>query len=115
MENPNTRPYTAEELEALFIEEASNSDMPQNNKGGNRGPDLFILQDNNVTATEITVVEKLNLDIEPMAEKPNVKSKLQSYAPFIILGVILTGVGIYLYYDYQKRKETEKTQKPKKE
>lgn len=115
MENPNTRPYTPEELEALLNEKAPYSDMPQNNKGGNTALNPVILKDNNLPPIEVISAEKLKPSVELIAEKPQVTSKLQTYAPFIILGVILTGVGIYLYYDYCKRKEAEKMQKPKRE
>lgn len=115
MENPNTRPYTAEELEALLKEETPYSDMPQNNNGGQINTSPVILHYNNPVFTEIAPVEALSLNIEVSADKPQTPSKLKTHAPFIILGIILTGVVIYLYYDYRKRKVDEKIPKPKNE
>lgn len=115
MENPNTRPYTAEELEVLLKEEVANNDIPKNNKGSKRLPNQVILQDITLPPTEVRADEIRNMHSESRVDNVTETSKLKTYAPFIILGVILTGVGIYLYYDYRKRKETEKMQKPKKE
>ena len=115
MENPNTRPYMPEELEALLQEENPNNDIPKNNIESKGILNPVILQDNNRIAKQILPAETSSLGAEVSAEKPQTTSKLQTYAPFIILGIILTGVGIYLYYDYRKRKEAEKVQKPESE
>lgn len=113
MENPNTRPYTAEELEALLNEEVTNRNMPENNKRVKTDPSHIISKDNNHVPTEIVPVITQSPSVEPTAEKPQSTLKMKTYGPLIILGVILTGVGIYLYYDYRKRKEAEKVQKRK--
>ena len=83
MENPNTRPYTVEELEELLKEEALNSDISKNNKGSKANLNPVILQDNNLKVKGIVPPEILSLDAEVSTEKPQAKSKLQLYVPFI--------------------------------
>lgn len=114
MENPNTRPYTAEELEALLKEEASNSDMPENNKGSKTNHSPIIFQNMNLATPEEMIYE-INASNSESTVNQKAASKLKAYAPFLILGVILTSVGIYLYYDYRKRKKAEKRYKPENE
>lgn len=113
MENPNSRPYTTEELEALLGEEVPSSDIPKNNKGGEAVPDNVILENNNLPINELAVNEKMvNMSREITSDQLEAPSKLKKYAPLIILGVVLTGVGIYLHYDYRKRKAAKNAQKP---
>lgn len=106
MENPNSRPYTAEELEALITEEAHSSDISKNNKVGKARQGDVILENNQPAANKVAAIE--NGAITKTIEA----SKLKKYAPYIILGVVVISVGIYLYYDCRKRKEAEEAQKP---
>lgn len=109
MENPNSRPYTPEELEALLGEDAQSSDIPKNNKGGKAAPENVILENNQQAAMAMaaSVIQATPFTVN----QPSTPSNLKKYAPFIILGLVLTGVGIYLYYNYRRRKAAEKEQK----
>lgn len=106
MKNPPTRPYTPEELEALLGEEAQERKALSPTASQSKSPQNVIFKNNTAgpTATELERTA-------PESNPPRSSRTTNRYAPYIIAGIIVVGMGVYLYYQHQKNKEKQPREK----
>lgn len=104
MKNPPTRPYTPEELEKLFTEVAQDPPSNLNVQPDTSLPGVILENNETLFAPGESHLTMLGSDSPITGKKIN-------YVPYLIGGVILIGIGIYVYRDYQKNKENQQGKK----
>lgn len=102
MKNPPTRPYTLEELEVLLREETLKRQVNTPRAVSAKTTPEVIFKNNQTTS--LSAKDRV---LAPAATPQKSPSQLSRYTPFIVVGIIAVGMGIYLYYEHRKIKENE--------
>lgn len=100
MKNPPTRPYTPEELEQLFLEDSSAGVGLLAGAEVVKPSQEVILQNNQTSSPEGMV-------LPPAAMPQKSPNQLARHLPYVVIGLIVVGVGVYLYYEHRKKRENE--------